>query len=271
MHTDAVELLTEIGLSRNEAIAYLTLLEDTSAEGTTGYEVATRSGIPRSAVYTVLRKLELAGGAFATGEKPARYLPTSPERFISQVRSRSIGSLERLGTLLERMPKRASPEPVWIVSRYDEVMDRVKTMILGATESIYLSMWGREMEAIRDTLHAVADRQPGRPDLHRVLHCPGPLTEPPPGFHCWIDDLGGDEQKSAWSHKTLLVVDRREALIGGTEPDADNHAVVTANRSLVDVATNHIILDITLLSQRDGVDCADDVGPMMRPHLPTGL
>ena len=37
--------------------------------------------------------------------------------------------------------------------------------------------------------------------------------------------------------------------MGGADPDADNHAVVTTNPSLVDVATNHIILDITLTSR----------------------
>jgi len=211
----------------------------------------------------VLRKLEAGGAAFSTGEKPARYLPTAPDRYVHQVRSRTLQSLDRLDVLLDRLPKRAIPEPVWIVSRYDEVMEKVRSMIQGAQESVYLSMWGREVEEIRGALESTAGR-----DLHRVLHCPGQLDEPPTGFSFWRDDLASDAQKAGWSHKTLLVVDHREALIGGTEPHADNHAVVTANRSLVDVATNHIILDITLLAQRTGVDCAQDVGPMMRPHLP---
>ena len=62
---------------------------------------------------------------------------------------------------------------------------------------------------------------------------------------------------------------QREALIGGTEPDADNHAVWTTNPSLVDTATNHIILDITLMARdRDReADCEAVVSPMMRPHL----
>jgi hypothetical protein len=63
------------------------------------------------------------------------------------------------------------------------------------------------------------------------------------------------------------VVDRREALIGGAEPGADNDAVRTTNPSLVDVATNHVILDLTLLAQRAGRSCEADVAPMMRPHL----
>ena len=49
--------------------------------------------------------------------------------------------------------------------------------------------------------------------------------------------------------------------------EADNQAVWTTNPSLVDVATNHLILDITLLAARQGRDCAAVVAPMMMPHL----
>ena len=41
----------------------------------------------------------------------------------------------------------------------------------------------------------------------------------------------------------------------------------TTNPSLVDVAANHIILDITLLARAQGRDATGDVAPMMRPHL----
>ena len=64
MQEELVALLTALGLSRNEAFAYVTLLEEPSSEGCTGYEVAARSGVPRSAVYTVLARLEETG---ATG------------------------------------------------------------------------------------------------------------------------------------------------------------------------------------------------------------
>ncbi len=262
MHPEAIAKLTELGMTRNEALAYLTLLEEPSLEGATGYEVASRSGIPRSAVYSVLRRLEESGAAFCTGEKPARYLPTSPERFVDQMRRSSHTRLERLSEILSRLPKRSRPEPIWSLSRYDEVMARIEAMIRGAQRSLYLSIWSRELEVLRPALQAVADR-----DLHRVLHCPDPIREQPPGFSCWIDDVTADADKAAWSHKALVVVDRREALIGGTEPSADNHAVLTSNPSLVDTATNHIILDITLLARRRGADCSGDVSPMMRPHL----
>jgi hypothetical protein len=125
-------------------------------------------------------------------------------------------------------------------------------------------LWRREVDRLRPALEEVSDRY-----LHRVLHCPEPLPDPPRGFSAWIDERD-HALTAAWSHKALVVIDRRQALIGGAEPDADNDAVRTTNPSLVDVATNHVILDLTLMAQRTGRPCEADVAPMMRPHLARG-
>ena len=262
MRETLIPQLVETGMTRNEALAYVTLLEDDGGEGLTGYEVAARSGIPRSAVYQVLRRLEESAAAFNHGTEPARYVATDPDRLIEQMRRATRIRLDRLGESLVHLPKRARPEPVWILSRYDEVMARIDAMIRSAERSIYLSLWPRELDRIRPALAAVEGR-----DLYRVLHSPAHIGEHPPGFTCWVDDVTGDEAKARWSHKALVVIDRREALIGGTEPAVANHAVVTTNPSLVDVATNHIILDITLMARLEGVDPTGAVAPMMRPHL----
>lgn len=261
MSEPLVAQFAELGIHRNEALAYLTLVEEGGTEGMTGYEVAARSGIPRSAVYTVLRRLEALGAAFAVGE-PARYVPTSPDRLVANLRQTALTQLAGLDERLRALPRRSQPEPIWILSRYNEVMERAEAMVRSAEQSVWLSVWPRELERLRPALDSVAHRP-----LHRVLHSPARLEPGPEGFSTWADDSGDDEAKASWSHKILLVVDRREALIGGTEPEADNQAVRTTNPSLVDVATNHIILDITRLAGPLGLDCADVVSPMMRPHL----
>jgi len=251
-----------LGLARNEALAYLTLLEDDSEKGITGYEVASRSGIPRSAVYAVLRKLEAMGAAFAVGTDPVCFVATDPGRWVEQVRRSTLARLEEVETVLDDLPKRDRPEPVWVLRRYEEVLARAERMIRGARESVWLSAWPRELEALQPALEGVADGV-----CHRVLHSPAPGEITPPGFSCWVDGSVTDIGKADWSHKILLVVDRRSALIGGSEPAADNHAVWTTNPSLVDMATNHIILDITLMAQARDEDCDAVVSPMMRPHL----
>jgi HTH-type transcriptional regulator, sugar sensing transcriptional regulator len=256
-----VDQLSTLGLTRNQSLAYLTLLEDDGGEGLTGYEVGARSGVPRSAVYNVLRQLEEAGAAFSVGNEPMRFIAAAPDGWVDRVRRATSSKLDAVADALERVPRRTRPEPLWIVRRYDEVLQRIADMVLGAGESIWLSLWRREVDRLRPVFEEVAGR-----DLRRVLHCPEPVPEPPPGFSAWID-ADADLAKASWSHKALVVVDRRQALVGGAEPDADNDAVYTTNSSLVDVATNHIILDITLMSRRSGRPCEADVAPMMRPHL----
>lgn len=259
--------LEGLGLARNEALAYLTLLESEEEQGITGYEVASRSGIPRSAVYAVLRKLEAMGAAFAVGTDPMGFVATDPEQWIDRVRRSTLTKLDEVKEALDTLPKRDRPEPIWVLRRYDEVMARMDRMIRGAEQSVWLSVWPRELKALVPALESLAER-----DLHAVLHSPARIPAEPSGFSCWIDDVDGDIAKAGWSHKALVVVDRREALIGGSEPGADNHAVWTTNPSLVDMATNHIILDITLMARARGADCDLVVSPMMRPHLsPVGL
>lgn len=263
MREQATAQLTELGLTRNESLAWLCLLEAEEPLGLTGYEVAARSGIPRSAVYGVLRKLAEAGAAFSTGDKPARYAPVPPREFISQVRRQTETRLDALSTTLQQLPSRTRPEPIWIVSAYSDVLDRLDEMIRGASTSVALSVWRRELELLRPALESLD------PSVHRLLHSMNPLPDPPAGVSCWVDSPPSDDHKVEWSHKVICIVDGAEALMGGAEPDVDNQAVVTRNPALVDIATNHIILDVTLISRRTERPCAEAVGPLMRPHLAT--
>jgi sugar-specific transcriptional regulator TrmB len=257
-----VSLFVQVGLTRNEALAYLALLESPEEEGLTGYEVAARSGIPRSAVYAVMRKLETARACFTAGDSPARYRATAPSTLVADMRDQAVGQLDRLAAELARFPKRSFPEPIWTYASYDDVLARIDALIRRAERSVYLSLWNREASRLAPALEAVADR-----NLHRVVFSTDRLQTLPAGFSIWSDELTSDAEKATWSHKILAIVDRKEAVIGGCEPEADNHAVHTRNPSLVDVATNHVILDITLLAQRTGRDCSAIVAPMMRPHL----
>lgn len=262
MNEALAEQLSAVGLTQNEALAWLTLLEDGGDAGLTGYEVAARSGIPRSAVYAVLRRLEAVGAAFPVGAEPARYLPQDPARLLERYRQGQAERLARLEASLTTLPRRATPEPIWVIRRYDEVLSRAAELIRRAERRLYLSVWSRELDALTPALREALPRLG-----HAVLHCPDEPNQPVEGLRCWSDDLAGDLGKSTWAHRLIVVVDQREALIGGSEPDADNQAICTRNPSLVDVATNHIILDITLLARRQGKDPADTVDPMLQPSL----
>ncbi|MEZ4322584.1 MAG: hypothetical protein R3F61_34270 [Myxococcota bacterium] len=268
MNTEAlVAQLSQLGLSRTQSLVWLALLRDDSravpagpGDSRTGLlpsEVAARAGVPDAD--QALSELTDLGAAFPVD---GRYFATELGGWMSRARQRSLENIANLEAALSQLPPPSRPEPLWTLRDYDHVMTRAERMIRAATESIYLHLWPREVERVWPALQAVADRP-----LHRVLYTPAPLDRSPPGIHCWTDTLKGNEDKANWAHRAIIVVDRREALTGGAEPGRDNAAVWTQNRTLVDLATNHIILDITLLARRRGVDPNADVGAMMRPQL----
>ena len=68
--------LKHFGFFQNEAKSYVSLLWKSPM---TGYEISQSSGVPRSAIYEILKKLELKGIVSSDGSKPLSYTPVNPE------------------------------------------------------------------------------------------------------------------------------------------------------------------------------------------------
>ena len=79
---DLIKSLMFFGLSRNEAKAYLALLQLRQASAST---VAKLSNVPRQEIYRVLPHLEKLGMAEAIIGKPTKFLAISPEEALSEL------------------------------------------------------------------------------------------------------------------------------------------------------------------------------------------
>lgn len=73
---EATRLLTELGLTVNEARVYLALLR---SESPTAAEAATAAGVPRPKVYEALQALEGRGFSKSIGGRVRRFTPVEPE------------------------------------------------------------------------------------------------------------------------------------------------------------------------------------------------
>jgi sugar-specific transcriptional regulator TrmB len=73
---EATRLLTELGLTVNEARVYLALLR---SESPTAAEAATAAGVPRPKVYEALQALERRGFSKSLGGRVRRFVPVEPE------------------------------------------------------------------------------------------------------------------------------------------------------------------------------------------------
>lgn len=253
---DILEALTELGLSTNEARAYKGLLVESPA---TGYEIAQRAGIPRSAIYAVLKRLEEAGLVARVEETPARYAPLPPQDLLGVLRRRFDRSIEGLDAALRRLRPPAPPVDLWTVSGYNEVMERAATLIASAERYIFCSLWRREATRLAAAFAGAQQRQV------RTISFSFCALERVPGQ---IYSYGLEERdlEAFWKHKMILVVDHGRALMGTTEPEKAQ-AVITGHPAILEVALNNIALDITLLGQRQQLDTSHAMVEMLGDRL----
>ena len=253
---DILDSLTELGFSTNEARAYRGLLVESPA---TGYEIAQRAGIPRSAIYAVLKRLEDGGLVARVEETPARYAPLPPTDLMGVLRRRFDGSLRSLDDAIHHMRPPPPPVDLWNVTGYEEVLDRAESLIQAAEKAIFLSVWRREAARLQPALEAAAKK---KLKLITFSFC---ALESMPGR---VYSYGLDEKdlEAFWKHKMILVVDHGRTLMGGAEPDK-SEAVVTGHPAITEVALNNIALDITLLTQRKKVDATESMVDMLGERL----
>jgi sugar-specific transcriptional regulator TrmB len=244
--------MKQLGFTTTDAKAYVALLKNHPA---TGYELAARSGVPRSAVYGVLKRLEGLGLVNAVQDKPAKYQPLSPTRFLELVESRFGRTLEDLKESLSRLDDKPTDMVTWTIQGYSQVLEQARALIEGSRKSLYASLWGREAERLAAPLKAASAT-----GIEVVLFSFTPLP-PETGRHLsyGISERGLERY---WSHKVIMVSDHQRALIGGAERTEDNRAVVTEEAALVEMAISNLVMDITLFGQRTGSDTSEVVSKL---------
>jgi len=242
-----VAAMRQLGFTASDARIYLALLKRHPA---TGYELAASSGVPRSAIYNVLGRLERRGLVQAVQRKPARYRPLDPERLLSQLEARFREGLEELRTGLAALSRPSAESRTWTVTGYAAMLAQARSLIDGCRETVHLSLWRREAEALAEPL-----RRAGAAGREVVLFSFTRL----PGRTLSYDIPEADLERH-WPHRIVLLVDRARALVGGADDSEDNQALASEDPALVETAVSNLVLDITLFGHRFGVDTSALVG-----------
>lgn len=256
MEDKIIKAMQQLGFTATDAKTYVGLLKRHPA---TGYELASRSGVPRSAIYNVLGRLESQGLINVVQEKPAKYTPLPPERLYALLESRFSGSIDELRSSLESLNCETREASTWTIHGYRAVIDQAKSLIEASTKSVFASLWGSEAKLLAPALRQVAGA--GK-DV--VLFSFTPLPRVPGDLYSY--NIAEQELAPYWSHKIILVADHQRVLVGGAEDHEDNRAVVTEESALVEMAMSNLILDITLFGQRTGVSTSDVITKLTQ-HL----
>ena len=245
-----IDLLKEFGLSANSARAYMALLKKNPV---TGYELSSESGIPRSAVYSILKKLESAGIINSIGDSPKKYIPLAPSALLNHFEHSHKHRIEELEDHIKKLGKSDESFDFWHLNGYRNLILKLKETIKRTRKSLAISLWNRELKVISKELE---DAESSGVNITIFSFCE---LENKIGRQISYD-LDENKLKSIWSHKIILVSDHVSTIMGSARKTKSSRSIYTRNEAIIEIAMNHIILDITLAGQRLGID----IGPIVK-------
>ena len=239
-----IDLLQEFGLSGNGSKAYITLLKSSPS---TGYEISTQSGIPRSAIYSVLSRLEAVGIINSIGENPKRYVALSPSSLIEHFSSLHTDRIQGLTNALDNLDTDNEAFDFWHLHGYRNLVIKMREVIINAQQKVFLSAWAKEIGAAENELEDAEDR-----GVEVTLFSFCKLNRK---FGKTVTyNLKESELEEVWNPKIILVADQKITVMGSAINTDDSRSIWTQNKAITEIAMNHIILDITLAGQRLGFD-----------------
>jgi HTH-type transcriptional regulator, sugar sensing transcriptional regulator len=144
-------------MSGYEAKVYLAMVS--AGRPLRGYEIAKRSGVPRSTVYETIGKLVTRGAAFEvrSDSEATDYLALPAEAFLSRLRRDFSESVEALAEALPRVTERAE-HVVHNIEGRQSVLARARDLIDDARDTLYVSIWGEELAELAKALDQAEKR-----------------------------------------------------------------------------------------------------------------
>ncbi len=239
-YDEVIERLQHLGMSGYEAKTYLALVG--AGEPLNGYEVAKRSGVPRSTVYETLAKLVARGAAFKVrgATDAVDYLPLPAKALLERLGRDYHESLDALDAMLPAIVAAPTVHLIHNLSGSAALLERARDVVAGARRELFLSIWPEEMAVLRPTVAAAEARSVAVTSIAF-----GDLGEP----------IGRTYQHELSTPDVVLenlgcrlftaVGDRREAVIGGFTASGA-WGVYTDNPAVVLLSVEYIRHDVAI-------------------------
>lgn len=247
-----IAALKPLGFAGYEAKAYLALA---TSGAMNGYQLAKRSGVPRSMIYETVSKLQARGAIYALEGEPVRYLAVPPAELLGRLRREAdahfLAAEHELGRL-------AAPPEVDVVLRIDghrRALETAEAVVASARHSLTLSIWERQLRELEPALRHAAVRGVA---IRMVLF--GPAAPAGLGgvyLHHFVDPSVVEARLDA--QLMVIAADHAEVVVGHLGADERGWAVRTRDRALVLVSEEYVRHDVVLaaIAEHVGVDVID--------------
>ena len=232
--------LRQIGLSLNEAKAYLCLLRKS---GVTGYELSKNAGIPPSKIYESLNKLLVKKFIkLFRSDNGQRYVAVEPMEILDFCQSEYRHNLEGLKRELGKI--RRNPEAfnhyLWQLSERESILRKIREIVRDSRKVIYLSIWKEELQEVEEFLRKAAKRGV---KMAIVLYGEARIDFGVVYQHS-LDEILLREMKE---RRLGLVADNHIVLMAHFSPTGEAFGTWTHNRGMVNLASDYISHDVISL------------------------
>ena len=253
--------LQATGMSGYEAKAYLALI---GADGPlNGYEVAKRSGVPRSTVYETLAKLLARGAAFEvrSSDDSTAYVSLPPDALIRRLRQSFETHVDQLAEALPQVAGPAASNLLHNLEGRAAVLSRATDLIDRAEHDLYLSAWGDELGEFNTALARAGARGVDASILHFGDLAPLAATMPVLRHAYPHVFAPPDVVLERVGCRLLIVVADRDAVLVGGAVDDSMWGVYSDDPALVLVAIEYVRHDIAflVLARRVGLDAVNEL------------
>ena len=213
------ERLRELGFSKYEISCYLALVNHHPANGS---QISRLSGVSRSRIYDILRKMLHKGLVNEIGE--GLYLPLPPEELIKRLKSQFDSNLALLKEEVDRTSWRSDHEHIWTLRGLNETMGKAQEMTASAEKEIYIRCFPMEGRLIDSKLHQAVKRGV----LVKYISMGPPLSP----FEIQVVHPGWEHLERRLDGRCFdLITDRKEVLVGKFQAGKEDQAPFKWTRS----------------------------------------
>lgn len=228
--------LQHIGFSQYEARAYIGLLQTSPI---TGYELAKRSGIPRSMIYETVGKLLDRGAAYTVPSDPITYAPVPVTELVARLRRGATETFDSLESALASLDRAPEVDVIHHVRGDDRIVAEMEGLIDRTTSQLWLSLWGAQVRLLAP---AVARAEERGAKVFSVIFGGAEASLGRTFHHGYMRPEV--VQKRLGGHLSITARDGAEVVIAEFIEPAGSWAVKTHDPALVLIATDYIRHDI---------------------------
>lgn len=235
---DVNNLFKLFGFNESEAKVYLALIQNGPS---TGYEVSNLSGVPRSKVYHVLKKMVFRGTlVMGQGEKTHLYSALPVEQLVTLISSVMQDSLRELETVVRKLEKPSNDDRIWNLKEYQSIMNKCCNLISRSKSKILIQIWANELNQRIEC--CIKEKQAELRDVLVILYDENRRYNTQLQ-HFYPHGFERDKMIDAGFRWITVVSDGEEMIHATIFSKQTAEAVYTKNKNMVFFATEYVLHD----------------------------